>query len=212
MLAADVLTFAYPGQVVPYRFSFTAMPGEITAISGPSGSGKSTLLDLIAGFLEPSKGQLLLDGKNLLPLAPEDRPVSLLLQSDNLFDHLTAGRNVELGLPAGVRRSERIGRITAAMAEVGLDGLAAQPAATLSGGQKQRVALARTLLRGREVLLLDEPFSALDDDTRRATRDLVATLTRRHNWHTILVSHHADDVEALASRRYRIAAGELLEG
>ena len=212
MLAADVLTFAYPGQVVPYRFSFTAMPGEITGISGPSGSGKSTLLDLIAGFLEPSKGQLLLDGKNLLPLAPEDRPVSLLLQSDNLFDHLTAGRNVELGLPAGVRRSERIGRITAAMAEVGLDGLAAQPAATLSGGQKQRVALARTLLRGREVLLLDEPFSALDDDTRRATRDLVATLTRRHNWHTILVSHHADDVEALASRRYRIAAGELLEG
>ena len=212
MLAADALTFAYPGQAARYGFSFTAMPGEITAISGPSGSGKSTLLDLIAGFLEPSAGQLLLDETDLLPLAPESRPVSMRLQSDNLFDHLTAGQNVELGLPTGVRRTERISRVAAAMAEVGLDGLATQPAATLSGGQKQRVALARTLLRAREVLLLDEPFSALDDDTRRATRDLVATLTRRHNWHTILVSHHADDVEALAARRYRIAAGELLEG
>ncbi|MFD2647261.1 ATP-binding cassette domain-containing protein [Devosia albogilva] len=211
MLAAEALTFAHPGQTAPYRFSFTAAPGEVTAISGPSGSGKSTLLDLIAGFLKPSTGRLLLDGTDLLPLEPEHRPVSLLLQSDNLFDHLSAGRNVALGLPHGTARSDAERQVRAALEEVGLTGLAAQPAATLSGGQKQRVALARTLLRAREVLLLDEPFSALDDETRRSTRALVGTLTERHGWHTVLVSHHADDVAALAARHYRIEAGELAE-
>lgn len=212
MLAAEALTFAHPGQPAPYLFSFTAAPGEVTAISGPSGSGKSTLLDLIAGFLKPASGRLLLDGADLLPLEPESRPVSLLLQSENLFDHLSAGRNVALGLPRGIARADGERQVRAALDEVGLSGLAGQPAATLSGGQKQRVALARTLLRAREVLLLDEPFSALDDDTRRTTRALVATLTTRHNWHTILVSHHADDVAALAARHYRIEAGRLVEG
>ncbi len=211
MLAAEALTFAHPGQVAPYLFSFTAAPGEVTAISGPSGSGKSTLLDLIAGFLKPATGRLLLDGADLLPLEPENRPVSLLLQSENLFDHLSAGRNVALGLPRGTARAAGEQLARAALDEVGLAGLAGQPAATLSGGQKQRVALARTLLRAREVLLLDEPFSALDDDTRRETRALVATLTARHSWHTILVSHHADDVAALAARHYRIEAGRLVE-
>ena len=95
---------------------------------------------------------------------------------------------------------------------MGLDGFGDQRASTLSGGQKQRVALARTLLRNRPVLLLDEPFSALDDETRQVIRALVKTLTVRHGWHTILVSHHADDVEALASRRYRLADNRLVAG
>jgi thiamine transport system ATP-binding protein len=85
-----------------------------------------------------------------------------------------------------------------------------QRAETLSGGQKQRVGLARTLLRNRPVLLLDEPFSALDDETRATTRDLVKALTQRQGWITILVSHHADDVAALATRKYRIAEGKLV--
>ena len=101
-------------------------------------------------------------------------------------------------------------KIAAALAEVGLDGLGDQVAGTLSGGQKQRVALARTLLRARPVLLLDEPFSALDDATRHAVRELVGTLTARHGWHTLLVSHHADDIDALATRRYRLEEGRLV--
>lgn len=178
-------------------------------MSGASGSGKSTLLDLLAGFLQPASGSLDLDGLALLPLPPERRPVSLLLQADNLFEHLSASENVALGLPRDIDKASARERIAAALAEVGLSGFEMQLAANLSGGQKQRVALARTLLRDRPVLLLDEPFSALDDETRRTTRDLVGELTRRHGWHTVLVSHHADDIAALASRHYRIVEGKL---
>ena len=204
MLHADALTFAHPGQAAPYIFSFAAAPGEITAISGASGSGKSTLLDLVAGFLAPASGRLTLDGADLLPLPPQDRPVSLLLQSASLFEHLRTESNVRLGLPARTDRGVARDRVAQALAEVGLAGTQSQITATLSGGEQQRVALARTLLRNRPVLLLDEPFSALDDETRSSVRDLVRILTVRHGWHTILVSHHADDVRTLASRHFRL--------
>ena len=211
MLRADDLVFAHPGQEMPYNFSLLAAPGEVTAVSGASGSGKSTLLDLLAGFIRPSAGTLDLDGTDLLPLPPENRPVSLLLQADNLFEHLSAQDNLLLGLPRGTPGPEGRRKVVAALAEVGLSGFEDKSAATLSGGQKQRVALARTLLRDRPVLLLDEPFSALDDETRKATRDLVGELTRRHGWHTVLVSHHADDIAALAKAHYRIEAGRLTQ-
>ena len=209
MLVLDALTYAHKGQTAPYSFSMIAAPGEVTAISGQSGAGKSTLLDLIAGFLHPHSGTLALDRLDLLPLPPERRPVSILFQADTLFEHLSAQQNVALGLPEKSSPSEARQRIAAALAEVGLPEIGAQRASTLSGGQKQRVALARTLLRARPVLLLDEPFSALDDDTRANVRLLVKDLTERHSWTTILVSHHADDIEALAARRYRIASGRL---
>jgi thiamine transport system ATP-binding protein len=209
MLRVENLAYAYPGQAEPYLFSFRAEAGKVTAISGTSGAGKSTLLDLLAGFLTPSAGRIDLDNQDLVPLPPEARPVSLLLQSESLFEHLTAARNVGLGLPARTDRAQAQRQIDAALAEVGLEGIGDQVAHTLSGGQKQRVALARTLLRARPLLLLDEPFSALDDETRVAVRDLVRTLTVRHAWHTILVSHHADDVEALASRRYLLSERRL---
>ncbi|WIJ26079.1 ATP-binding cassette domain-containing protein [Devosia sp. RR2S18] len=211
MLRANSLTFAYLGQARPYQFSFSAEPGAVTAVSGASGSGKSTLLDLIAGFQRPISGELALDGRDLLPLEPEQRPVSLLLQSESLFDHLSAAKNVVLGLPRSTPRAEAQRAIASALSEVGLKGIGAQPAATLSGGQKQRVALARTLLRERPVLLLDEPFSALDDDTRGVIRELVRDLTVRHGWHTILVSHHSDDIAAIANRQYHLNGGRLVE-
>ncbi len=211
MLRATDLTFAYEGQASPYVFSLFAAPGEVTAVSGASGSGKSTLLDLLAGFLRPSSGSLDLDGVDLIAKSPEERPISLLLQADNLFDHLSAADNAALGLPAGTSRQDRKSPVSAALSEVGLGGLETRVAAQLSGGQKQRVALARTLLRNRPVLLLDEPFSALDDETRRSTRAMVLDMTRRHNWHTVLVSHHQDDIEALASRHYRLTQGRLVE-
>jgi thiamine transport system ATP-binding protein len=210
MLRLEAITYAHRGTTQAYRFDMEAQPGAVTAVSGPSGSGKSTLLDLIAGFLTPTGGRMDLDGHDLLPLPPEQRPVSLLFQSESLFDHLSAGRNVALGLPQPVPAGERDRRIAEALKEVGLVGIEAQRAGTLSGGQKQRVALARTLLRAKPILLLDEPFSALDDETRVTVRDLVARLTRAHGWHTILVSHHADDVAALATRRYRIVDGKIM--
>jgi thiamine transport system ATP-binding protein len=208
MLKLDAVAYTHPGQNQSYAFTLEALPGEVTAITGPSGSGKSTLLDLITGFLKPIGGTMTLDGTDLLPLPPERRPVSILFQSEMLFDHLPAGTNVALGLPRDVR-NDAATRISAALDEVGLRGVENQRASTLSGGQKQRVALARTLLRNKPILLLDEPFSALDDDTRTATRALVRDLTVSRNWHTILVSHHTDDVDALAARRYHIVDGML---
>lgn len=208
MLAAKDLTFAYPGGPA-YRFSMRAEPGVVTAVSGVSGAGKSTLLDLIAGFLTPTSGTLTLDGTDLLPLPPEHRPVSILFQSESLFEHLSVARNVALGLPPRTPNNEAARRIADALGEVGLSGLEKRRASDLSGGQKQRVALARTLLRARPVLLLDEPFTALDEATRAATRDLVARLTSEHRWHTILVSHYREDVAALAAAHYRLSDGGL---
>jgi len=210
MLVLDQLRYRHPGQTIDYEFSMTAARAEITAVSGASGSGKSTLLDLVAGFLPARSGTLTLDGRDLQPLAPEQRPVSILFQSETLFEHLTAAHNVALGLPAGTPPGERDRLVRQALADVGMPDIGPQRADTLSGGQKQRVGLARTLLRDRPVLLLDEPFSALDDDTRATTRDLVRALTVRQGWITILVSHHADDVAALATRKYRIAEGRLV--
>jgi thiamine transport system ATP-binding protein len=209
MLEADHLRFIHPGASRQFDLSLVAKPGEITAVSGQSGSGKSTLLDLIAGFLTPTLGSLTLDERELLPLAPEQRPISILFQSETLFEHLTAYQNLELGLPRNA--VDKAQKIQAALAEVGLPGVLKQRADTLSGGEKQRVALARTLLRNRPVLLLDEPFSALDDDTRGTIRTLVKSLTERHQWITVLVSHHVDDVEALATRRYQLRDGMLFE-
>jgi thiamine transport system ATP-binding protein len=204
MLTLEDVTFAYPG-APPYRFGMIAERGVVTAIRGQSGAGKSTLLDLISGFLAPASGRVLIDGRDVTPLPPEERPVSILFQSETLFDHLSATRNVALGLAHSDRE-----RVAAALAEVGLPDIGPQRAKTLSGGQKQRVALARTLLRDRPVLLLDEPFSALDDQTRTATRTLVKTLTRKHQWATVLVTHHADDISAIADRVYRLENGVLI--
>jgi len=203
MLVLEDVTFAYSGGM-QYRFSMTAGAGVVTAIRGQSGAGKSTLLDLIAGFLAPTSGTIRIDGQNVTTLPPELRPISILFQSETLFDHLSAGRNVALGLP----RPDPT-RIPASLAEVGLPDIGAQRAGTLSGGQKQRVALARTLLRNRPVLLLDEPFSALDDETRATTRTLVRDLTLKHKWATLLVTHHADDIAAIADRVYVLEGGAL---
>jgi len=203
MLVLENVTFAY-SRGMQYRFSMTAGAGVVTAIRGQSGAGKSTLLDLIAGFLAPTSGTIRIDGQNVTTLPPELRPISILFQSETLFDHLSAGRNVALGLP----RPDPT-RIPASLAEVGLPDIGAQRAGTLSGGQKQRVALARTLLRNRPVLLLDEPFSALDDETRATTRTLVRDLTLKHKWATLLVTHHADDIAAIADRVYVLESGAL---
>jgi thiamine transport system ATP-binding protein len=201
----DALGFAHPGQTKPYDFSLSVSPGEILGISGASGSGKSTLLDLIAGFLAPASGRITLDGVGLGDLPPEQRPVAILFQSDNLFDHLSVAKNLALARPKG-RLAD--GELNASLEAVGLGGLARRRAADLSGGQKQRVALARCLLLDRPILLLDEPFSALDEATAESTRTLVRTLVTRHDWHTLLVSHLEQDL-AIADRRLDLFAGRL---
>lgn len=209
MLAIDGLNFSYPGSENRFAFDITVAPGEIVGLTGPSGSGKSTLFDLIAGFLTPDSGDITLDGASILCLPPERRPVSIVFQSDNIFDHLSAGTNVALGLGGRVKPND--GRVVDALDRMGLHGLAPRRAANLSGGQKQRVALARTLLRDRPVLLLDEPFTGLDADSAATVLQAILALVKERNWHAIVVSHQSEDIDALCTRRYRLDGGRTIE-
>ena len=205
MFVLDDVRFAYPGQAEPYAFSLAAAPGDILGISGVSGSGKSTLLDLIAGFLTPLSGDITLAGTSLLPQPPEQRPVAILFQDNNLFDHLSVARNLGLARPKGQLPADEL---DAALTEVGLKGLASRRASEMSGGQKQRVALARCLLLDRPILLLDEPFAALDSGTAQDMRTLVRDLVTQKGWHTLLVSHQETDL-AVADKRYALKEGRL---
>lgn len=208
MLRIENLTFAHPGQTPPYRFNLQVAPGEIVSISGASGSGKSTLLDLLAGFLTPTGGAIALDERDLLPLPPEERPVSILFQDNNLFDHLTVAQNIALGLQSEPGNEQAISDV---LMRVGLQGYAPRRARSLSGGQQQRVALARTLLRDKPILLLDEPFTGLDADTASSMRDLIKDLTATKNWHVLLVSHDEADANILANRRFDLSENRLTE-
>ncbi|WP_158541662.1 ATP-binding cassette domain-containing protein [Pelagibacterium lacus] len=209
MLEISGLAFRYPQGEMDFAFDLTVAPGECVSLEGASGSGKSTLFDLIAGFLTPQSGDIRLDERSILPLPPESRPVSILFQSDNVFEHLSAGANVALGLGNRVAPTDQ--RVRDALERMGLSGLANRRAANLSGGQRQRVALARTLLRNRPVLLLDEPFSGLDEETAGPIRETIARLIVEWGWHAILVSHQSSDIAALAQRHYRIKNGRTTE-
>ena len=210
MLEIDGLTFSYRGGETGFAFDMSIRPGEIAGLTGPSGAGKSTLFDLIAGFLDPASGDIRLSDRSILGLPPEDRPISILFQSDNLFDHLSTGANVALGLGSTVRADDE--RVIEALAQMGLSGMISRRAAQLSGGQRQRVALARTLLRNRPILLLDEPFTGLDSETAVPIRNLVRHMVRANHWHAIVVSHQPEDIEALADSTYRIEDGRTVPG
>lgn len=200
MLEIQNLKFAHPGQKTPFDFSLNSQAGTITAITGPSGIGKSTLLDLVAGFLPPLSGKLTFNNKNLIPLPPEKRPVSILFQADNLFDHLSVKKNLALGLAPGSTNPNN--KIEEALAQVNLADFIERGAKELSGGQQQRVALARALLRNQPIVLLDEPFANLDKKTAGQMRKLVKTLTLENGWHTLLVSHLSEDAAGFADTIY----------
>jgi thiamine transport system ATP-binding protein len=165
---------------------------------GGSGSGKTTILNLIAGFLSPDQGDILFDGASLLTLKPSERPLTYLFQAHNLFPHLTVADNLGLGLNPGLRLSgSDQQKISAALEWVEMEGFGKRLPTELSGGQQQRVALGRCLLRQRPVLLLDEPFSALDRSLRSELSTLIVTLQREQNLCIVVATHQLEDATAL---------------
>ncbi len=186
------------------------VPGPgVTAIIGASGSGKSTLLAAIAGFLAPVSGRILWNGQDMATLAPGDRPLTMLFQDQNLFPHLSARKNVALGLSPALRlTAAEWARVDEAMARIGLGGLENRLPAQLSGGQQARVALARVLLRARPLLLLDETFGGLGPALKEEMLDLVARLSAETAATVLLVSHDPDDARRIAPQTILVADGQ----
>jgi len=193
------------------RANWRLARGAKLALIGPSGAGKSTLLSIIAGFLAPTTGRVIVTGNDLAPLSPAARPVSLLFQEHNLFPHLSVRQNVGLGLDPSLRlRRTDWARVTDSLARVGLtEAEGRRRPADLSGGQRQRVALARALLREKPLLLLDEPFAALGPGLRFDMLDLVDEIVRETEKTLIMVTHAPEDARRIASQTALVADGQV---
>ena len=196
--------------VLPMTFDLQVVAGERIAIVGPSGAGKSTLLNLIAGFVLPTQGNMWLNGENHTQSAPYERPVSMLFQENNLFPHLTVQQNLALGLKTSLKltalEQDQIEQVADA---VGLTSFLSRLPNSLSGGQKQRVALARCLLRDKPILLLDEPFSALDPELRLEMLNLIDELCHSKNLTLLLVTHQPSELTGKVDRMLRIENGRI---
>jgi len=166
---------------------------------GPSGCGKSSLLSHLCGTLPAifqTSGKIWLNGRELNEVSPHERKLGILFQDDLLFPHLSVGENLAFALPQKIKRTERGEKIELALEEIELSGMSARDPASLSGGQRARVALMRTLLAEPEALLLDEPFSKLDQELRGRFRNLVFAHAEKKQLPTLLVTHDPIDAEA----------------
>ena len=178
--------------------SISVAPGEFVAIIGQSGCGKSTLLSLISGILKPTGGSVLVDGK---PVTGPSRTVGYMLQQDYLFEWRTILENTLLGAEIqGADMTRARERATALLTRYGLGQFLHHLPRQLSGGMRQRVALARTLCTEPDIVLLDEPFSALDSQTRLALADEITMILRREGKTAILVTHDIGEAVSMAER------------
>ena len=209
MLKLTDVTWLY--QHPPMRFTLSVRQGEMIAVLGPSGAGKSTLLNLIAGFLQPASGSIVIENRDHTHTPPAKRPVSMLFQENNLFTHLTVRQNIALGMDPGLKlNAAQRQKLENIAAQMGIIGFIDRLPGELSGGQRQRVALARCLVREQPVLLLDEPFSALDPALRQEMLALVQEVCQRQQLTMLMVSHSIEDAARIAPRSVVIAEGRIL--
>ncbi|WP_144138230.1 ABC transporter ATP-binding protein [Paraburkholderia sp. BCC1884] len=194
LLEVHAVSKRYETQLVLERVSFAIARGEIVSLVGPSGCGKSTLLRVLAGLDRDFEGDLLLDG--VAQRGPSAR-LGVIFQEPRLLPWLSVADNIAFA--AGPRQG-RDPRVTHLLAEVGLAGAGATLPRQLSGGMAQRVALARGLFPQPDLLLLDEPFSAVDAMTRRRLQDLLLSLTRAHGTAALIVTHDLDEALYLSDR------------
>jgi ABC-type Fe3+/spermidine/putrescine transport system ATPase subunit len=194
-----------PGQGV-FGVDLEVAEGEVLALLGPSGSGKSTLLNLVAGLLFPDRGRILLGGREVTRWPPERRGVAYVFQDLGLWPHLTALEHLLLVMPRPDPK-EALGLLE----RVGLGGLEGRKPQELSGGQRQRVALARALARRPQVILMDEPYSALDPVLRERLRLEVRALLKETGVTAIHVTHDPEEAMLLGDRVGVMSKGRLLE-
>jgi len=183
---------------------------EYFVLMGPTGSGKSTLLRLVAGAHRPRKGRIIINGVDVTMMPPEKRGVSFVPQDYALFSIMSVRRNIEFGLRARGSPRERIDKVVSSIAsQLGIDGLLERNPATLSGGERQKVALARALVSGARILLLDEPLSMLDPHSRMGFMELLKDVRRQYGLTVIHVTHDFEEAYSLADRIGVIIGGQL---
>ena len=190
--------------------SLKVKAAELVAVLGPSGAGKSTLLNIIAGFETLQSGRLLIGDRDVTTLSPSMRPVSMVFQDNNVFPHLSLWQNVALGVAPSLKlNAAQHDSVDFALGRVGLTALAQRKPGAVSGGERQRVGLARVLVRPTKVLLLDEPFAALDPGLRQEMLALVKEITVERKLATLLVSHKPLEIGGAADSVAFIAEGAV---
>ncbi len=209
-LLLDRLTADYGATRALGDFTLKVNDGELVALLGPSGCGKTTALKIVAGLLTPTSGDVLFDGASVLPIPAERRGATLVFQKPLLFPHLTVAENIGFGLKMRrMKKDEIAARVAQAAQWMRLEGFERRKPHELSGGQEQRVALARALVTEPRVLLLDEPFSALDENLRGEMRLLVRELQQRLRITTIFVTHDQREALAVADRIALLLDGRI---
>ena len=190
------------------RANWSLKTPQRLSLIGPSGAGKTTLLMAIAGFIQPTSGSIRLNGQRIDGQPPGARPVNILFQSHNLFPHLSVFQNVALALRTDLKLSrDQKTKVDAVLEQVGLGGKADQKPGALSGGQAQRAALARTLLRQKPLLLLDEPFAALGPALRSEMLALVTHIAQETQATLIMVTHDPRDAQTLGGYSALVSEG-----
>jgi putrescine transport system ATP-binding protein len=210
LLRIDGVVKRFGGFTAVDKLSLDIRAGEFFALLGPSGCGKTTLLRMLAGFETPDAGRILLGGKDIAHVLPHQRPVNMMFQNYALFPHLAVCDNIAFGLKrANMPRPQIDARVAEMVALVKLEGLEKRKPDQLSGGQKQRVALARSLARRPQVLLLDEPLAALDKKLRESTQAELMELQRRLGMTFIIVTHDQEEAMTVADRIGVMDSGRL---
>jgi putative spermidine/putrescine transport system ATP-binding protein len=209
-LELNNITKAYGGTAVVKGISLSVVPGEFISLLGPSGCGKTTTLSMIAGFEMPTSGEILVRGRRIDSLAPEKRDSGMVFQSYALFPHMTVAENIAFGLKMRRRpKADILSRVRRTAELVRIEHLLERQPRELSGGQQQRVALARALIIEPALLLLDEPFGALDKQLREDLQIEVKTLLKRLGVTTIFVTHDQDEAMSMSDRIAVMNAGVI---
>ncbi len=199
-------------QPILQDLSLTVEEGEFLSLLGPSGCGKSTLLKTIAGICSPQAGRILLGDADITALPPHKRGTVILFQDIRLFPHMTVGENVAFSLKMqGIPKDQQQTTAAALLEKVQLGGYADRAPLSLSGGEQQRVALARALAAKPRLLLLDEPFSALDENLREDMRGLVLQLHREFQMTTLQVTHDRQEALSMSHRVALMFRGKLAQ-
>ena len=202
----------FDGHRAVNNVSLDIAKGEIFALLGPSGCGKSTLLRMLAGFETPTSGRSSLDGQDLAGLPPYERPINMMFQSYALFPHLTVWDNIAFGLRRdGMPADEIAARVEAMLKLVQLGKFAKRKPHQLSGGQQQRVALARSLAKQPQLLLLDEPLGALDKKLREETQIELVNIIEQVGVTCVMVTHDQEEAMTMASRIAVMSEGRFLQ-